>query len=94
MSMQITIRKRLVSRDRQFALDIGFESDSHRIAMFGPSGAGKSLTLRAIAGLLAPDSGRIVLNGRTLFDSESGIDLRPRSAAWRTCSRTTRYFRI
>jgi molybdate transport system ATP-binding protein len=34
--MQITIRKRLVSRDRQFALDIGFESDSHRIAMFGP----------------------------------------------------------
>ncbi len=77
MSMQITIRKRLVSRDRQFALDIGFESDSHRIAMFGPSGSGKTLTLRAIAGLLAPESGRIVLNGRTLFDSESGIDLPP-----------------
>ncbi|WP_019448637.1 ATP-binding cassette domain-containing protein [Cupriavidus sp. BIS7] len=77
MSMQITVRKRLVSQDRQFGLDIAFESDSHRIALFGPSGAGKSLTLRAIAGLLAPDSGRIVLNGRTLFDSESGIDVRP-----------------
>jgi len=77
MSMQITVRKRLVSQDRQFGLDIAFESDSRRIALFGPSGAGKSLTLRAIAGLLAPDSGRIVLNGRTLFDSDSGIDVRP-----------------
>jgi len=77
MSMQITVRKRLVSQDRQFGLDIAFESDSRRIALFGPSGAGKSLTLRAIAGLLAPDSGRIVLNGRTLFDSETGIDVRP-----------------
>jgi molybdate transport system ATP-binding protein len=77
MSMQITVRKRLVSQDRQFGLDIAFESDSRRIALFGPSGAGKSLTLRAVAGLLAPDSGRIVLNGRTLFDSDSGIDVRP-----------------
>ncbi len=40
-------------------------------------GRGKSLTLRAIAGLLAPDSGRIVLNGRTLFDADAGIDVRP-----------------
>ncbi len=77
MSMQINVRKRLASQDRQFGLDIAFESDSHRIALFGPSGAGKSLTLRAIAGLLAPDSGRIVLNGRTLFDSDTGIDLPP-----------------
>lgn len=77
MSMHVTIRKRLATADRQFALDIDFDSDSRRIAMFGPSGAGKSLTLRAIAGLLAPDSGSIVLNGRTLFDSEAGIDVRP-----------------
>ncbi|SFD09526.1 molybdate transport system ATP-binding protein [Cupriavidus sp. OV038] len=77
MSMHVTIRKRIVTADRQFALDIDFDSDSRRIAMFGPSGAGKSLTLRAIAGLLAPDSGRIVLNGRVLFDSETGVDVRP-----------------
>ncbi|MFJ4288505.1 ATP-binding cassette domain-containing protein [Cupriavidus sp. NPDC089707] len=77
MGMHVSIRKQMVSADRQFALDIDFDSASRRIALFGPSGAGKSLTLRAIAGLLAPDSGRIVLNGRTLFDSEAGIDVRP-----------------
>lgn len=77
MTMEISIRKRMASQDRHFVLDIGFASDSRRIALFGPSGAGKSLTLRAIAGLMAPDSGRIVLNGRTLFDSETGIDVRP-----------------
>lgn len=77
MSMHVTIRKHMTSGDRKFALDIAFESASRRIALFGPSGAGKSLTLRAIAGLLAPDTGRIVLNGRTLFDAEAGIDIRP-----------------
>ncbi|MWL86403.1 ATP-binding cassette domain-containing protein [Cupriavidus sp. SW-Y-13] len=77
MTMHIAIRKHMAAQDRRFALDIAFESDSRRIALFGPSGAGKSLTLRAIAGLMAPDSGRIVLNGNTLFDSETGIDVRP-----------------
>ncbi|WP_354678053.1 ATP-binding cassette domain-containing protein [Cupriavidus plantarum] len=77
MSMHVSLRKHMTSGERQFALDIDFTSDSRRIALFGQSGAGKSLTLRAIAGLLAPDSGRIVLNGRTLFDSEAGIDIRP-----------------
>ncbi len=77
MGMQVSIRKRMVSADRHFGLDIAFESDSRRIALFGPSGAGKSLTLRAIAGLLMPDSGRIVLNGRSLFDAEAGINVRP-----------------
>ncbi|CAG9184502.1 ATP-binding cassette domain-containing protein [Cupriavidus pinatubonensis] len=77
MGMQVSIRKRMVSSDRQFALDIAFDSDSRRIALFGPSGAGKSLTLRAIAGLLMPDAGRIVLNGRTLFDADAGINVRP-----------------
>lgn len=77
MSMHVSIRKRMVSADRHFELDIDFDSASRRIALFGPSGAGKSLTLRAIAGLLAPDSGRILLNGRTLFDADAGIDVRP-----------------
>jgi molybdate transport system ATP-binding protein len=77
MSMEVTIRKRLDSSDRHFALDIAFRSNSRRIALFGPSGAGKSLTLRAIAGLLKPDEGRIVLNDRKLFDSAAGVDVPP-----------------
>lgn len=35
------------------------------------------MTLKCIAGIMTPDRGRIVLNGRVLFDSEAGIDLPP-----------------
>lgn len=45
--------------------------------LFGPSGAGKTTILRAIAGLEQPVSGRIACNGRTWFDSASGVDLPP-----------------
>ena len=38
---------------------------------------GKSLTLKCIAGIQRPDRGRILLDGRVLFDSEAGIDLPP-----------------
>ncbi len=75
MSINIQIARRMVSGDRHFQLDAAFTSSSTRIALFGPSGAGKSLTLRAVAGLLRPDAGRIEINGRVLFDSQAGICL-------------------
>ena len=75
MSIHIQISRRMVSGDRHFQLDAAFTSSSKRIALFGPSGAGKSLTLRAVAGLLRPDAGRIDINGRVLFDSQAGICL-------------------
>ncbi|USE80893.1 ATP-binding cassette domain-containing protein [Cupriavidus gilardii] len=77
MTLQVQVSKRLDTADRHFALDIGFSSASRRIALFGPSGAGKTLTLRAIAGLLRPERGRIVLGERTLFDAATGIDVPP-----------------
>ena len=58
-----------------FVLDIEFETGDGVTAILGPSGAGKTLTLRAIAGLLRPDAGRIVLDGRVLFDADAGVDL-------------------
>ncbi len=45
--------------------------------LFGESGAGKTLTLEAVAGLLTPDSGRITLDGRALFDAGQGLDVPP-----------------
>ena len=39
-------------------------------ALLGASGCGKSMTLKCIAGIETPDEGKIILNGRTLFDSE------------------------
>lgn len=60
-----------------FSLDVLIESDAKRIGILGASGSGKSLTLRSIAGIEDVDSGHIELGGRTLFDSENRVDLRP-----------------
>ncbi|MGF1539742.1 MAG: molybdate ABC transporter permease subunit [Pleurocapsa sp.] len=58
-----------------FLLDVSFRTDQTPLGLLGASGAGKSLILRCIAGLETPDRGRIVLNGRVLFDSAKGINL-------------------
>lgn len=62
---------------KNFKLDVDFEMRNERLGFLGASGSGKSLTLKAIGGLIKPDSGKIILNGRTLFDSEKKINLRP-----------------
>lgn len=79
MSVDLRIRKNMVSGDRHFSLDVAFSSKAKRIALFGPSGAGKSLTLRAVAGLLRPDAGRIEVNGRVLFDAEARVSVAPQA---------------
>ena len=73
MSLSVNIEKRLDG----FRLRVEFEASGGLLSLLGASGSGKSLTLRCIAGLLTPDRGRIVLNRRTLFDSDAGIDLPP-----------------
>lgn len=58
-----------------FHLAIDFEQPEKGVtALFGPSGAGKSLTINMIAGLVTPTSGKIELNGNTLFCSEKRIN--------------------
>jgi len=58
-----------------FALDVGFSLGSEVLGILGASGSGKSMTLRCIAGLETPNSGKIAVNGRVLFDSERGINV-------------------
>jgi len=58
-----------------FTLDVSFTSDRQPLGILGASGAGKSFILRCIAGTETPDAGRIILNGRVLFDSEKGINV-------------------
>ena len=60
-----------------FALQLAFEAGSSVTALVGPSGCGKTTVLNLIAGLLPPDRGRIVLQGRTLFNSQPAVNLPP-----------------
>ncbi len=60
-----------------FVLDVQCASDSRSIALFGPSGSGKTSLANVIVGLLTPQKGHISINGTVLFDSASGINLRP-----------------
>ncbi|NET34337.1 MAG: molybdate ABC transporter permease subunit, partial [Cyanothece sp. SIO1E1] len=59
----------------EFSLHVAFTTGHQALGLLGASGAGKSLILRCIAGIETPDRGRIVLNGRVLFDAEQGINL-------------------
>jgi molybdate transport system ATP-binding protein len=45
--------------------------------LFGASGAGKTTLLECLAGLARPDRGRIVVDNKTLFDSDQRIDIPP-----------------
>jgi len=58
-----------------FQLKVAFTTDHEPLGLLGASGSGKSMTLRCIAGLETPSEGRIVLNGRVLFDSHKRINL-------------------
>lgn len=49
--------------------------DKSFITLLGPSGCGKTTTLRMIAGLETPTSGKITINGETVFDSDAGINV-------------------
>ena len=77
IELTVDIQKQLPG----FLLDVTFRTDQTPLGLLGASGAGKSLILRCIAGLDNPDKGRIVLNGRVLFDSDRGINLPPRDRA-------------
>ncbi|MDD5207428.1 MAG: ATP-binding cassette domain-containing protein [Desulfobacterales bacterium] len=79
MMIEAEIWKTLASNGRSFSLSVAFSSDDNAVVLFGPSGSGKTLTLQSIAGLVRPDSGRIAVNGRVLFDAAAGIDLPPRA---------------
>jgi len=67
----VDIEKKLPS----FHLQVSFNTNEQTLGLLGGSGAGKSMILRCIAGIETPNRGRIVLNGRVLFDSEKGINL-------------------
>ncbi|HEX4113767.1 MAG TPA: molybdenum ABC transporter ATP-binding protein [Stellaceae bacterium] len=73
--IEVAVEKRLGA----FQLDASFSAPAAGIiALYGRSGAGKTSLVNAIAGLIAPDRGRIAVEGETLYSSADRINLRPR----------------
>lgn len=73
MGLEVSIKK----KTGDFTLDVSFNCEDQVTSLLGASGSGKSMTLKCIAGIETPDEGRIVLNGRELFDSGKKINLIP-----------------
>ena len=72
MTLSVSVSTRLSPR---FALDVAFIAPPGITILFGASGSGKTTVLRAVAGLTRPDSGRITVDDRTLFDSATGVNV-------------------
>jgi len=64
------LRKRLPLAARDFVLDIDVAFSPGITILFGASGAGKTTLLDCIAGLSTPDTGKIAIGKRILFDSD------------------------
>jgi len=74
--LHVEIKKRLASdKSGSFTLDIAFDAGDGITILFGQSGSGKTTTLRAIAGIVTPDSGRIKIADEIYFDSVTGANL-------------------
>jgi molybdate transport system ATP-binding protein len=77
-AVDVRVRKRLMSGQDSFELNVSFSFQPGITILFGASGAGKSTLLECIAGLVTPDEGRIAFNGRTVFDAQEKISFTPR----------------
>lgn len=71
MSLYVDIQKKFAG----FTLDIQLDAPNGITGLLGASGCGKSMTLQCISGIIKPDSGVVVINGRTVFDSAKKIDI-------------------
>ena len=72
MTLAVHLTKRLHSA---FGLDVSFLAEPGVTILFGASGSGKTTILRCVAGLARPDSGRIAIGERALFNGDSGVDV-------------------
>jgi len=75
MNTYFKFRKKL----DHFSIDIEYEFEKGVLAIQGESGAGKTSILDCISGLQKPDSGKIVIDGFLVYDSNEKIDIPTRS---------------
>ncbi len=69
MSLEVSLQHQFP----RFALDVSFSAPEGVTVLFGRSGSGKTTVVNAVAGLFRPQSGRLVLQGECLFDSQQRL---------------------
>ena len=69
--INLVIKKRF----GDFQLDVALDAPAGVTALFGPSGSGKSSVTNAVAGIVAPDAGRVQIGPRVLFDSAGNVNV-------------------
>jgi len=74
-ALSVQLAKHFQNAGRDFTLDITTSIAPGITIVFGPSGAGKTTLLDCIAGLTTPDSGKITIGDRVLFDRARGMNL-------------------
>ena len=74
-TLSASIRKTFPSTEREFCLDGDFNAAPGFTILFGASGSGKTTLLDCVAGLATPESGRVAVGDRVLFDKDSHINI-------------------
>jgi len=67
--VEVTARHRLGA----FSLNAAFASGGRLTALFGRSGSGKTSLVNVVSGLIRPQEGRVVIDGRVMVDSAAGL---------------------
>lgn len=65
-----------------FTIDVQFQVNKEIVVLFGPSGSGKTTILHCIAGLLKPNRGAILLNGRMLYTPKRSLPIQHRKIGY------------
>lgn len=73
MSIELAVRH----RQGTFTLDAAVSTDARLVALFGRSGSGKTTLVKAVAGLIRPDEGRIAIDGEVLVDTNARVFVPP-----------------
>ncbi len=73
----MTLSVQIKHRFQDFTLDVDFQAPAGVTVLFGQSGSGKTTLINAIAGLLRPDQGRVMIHDRVLLDTDQGVFLPP-----------------
>jgi len=77
MTLSVSLRHRF----QDFTLDVAFDAPPGLTCLFGRSGSGKTTVVNAVAGLLRPDHGRIILDSTVLTGPGSHVPTPPAGGA-------------